>query len=249
MSGAGVQLDFYTAPAAHAPASIEGSTDSVLSAAACLVELRGHVDKWDGVSFFRTQLASSGPPQLPTLYFSRCGGGGADDNKKFVVACFSAHPLVPALRELTPAPVMSILEASLLMASSLGSRVGILTTSPRWEPLLEQGIAGMGLEKKNLAGVVSSGLSVLDLEELPRSSVIKVLCTAAADVLQDGRGADVIVLGCAGMAGLEAAIAEACQPGMVVLDPVQCGVQMCLALMRMGARTSKIGIYASVRGR
>lgn len=45
-----VELDFYTAPAAHAPASIEGSTDSVISAAACLAELRGHVDKWDGVS-------------------------------------------------------------------------------------------------------------------------------------------------------------------------------------------------------
>jgi len=45
-----VELDFYTAPAATAPASIEGSTDSVISAAACLHELRAHVDKWDGVS-------------------------------------------------------------------------------------------------------------------------------------------------------------------------------------------------------
>jgi Asp/Glu/hydantoin racemase len=45
-----IELDFYTAPAATAPASIEGTTDSVISAAACLHELRPHVDKWDGVS-------------------------------------------------------------------------------------------------------------------------------------------------------------------------------------------------------
>lgn len=141
---------------------------------------------------------------------------------------------------------MSVLEASLLLASSLGSRVGILTTSPRWEPLLEQDIAALGLTKKNQAGVVSSGLSALDLEELPRSSVIKVLCTAAADVLQDRRGADVIIQGCGGMLGLEVAIADACQPGLVVLDPMRCGLELCLALIRLGARTSKVGIYAPV---
>ncbi|CAK9784649.1 hypothetical protein CC85DRAFT_282922 [Cutaneotrichosporon oleaginosum] len=207
---ADVELDFYTAPAAHAPASIESATDEIVSAAACLSELRAHVDKWDG----------------------------------FVVACFSAHPLVPALRELSAAPAVGILEASLLMGSTLGGRVGILTTSPRWEPLLEGEIAALGLAGKNAAGVVSSGLAVLDLEELPRASVIKVLCTAAADVLQDRRGADVIVLGCAGMAGLEDAVGEACQPGLVVLDPVRCGLEMCLGLIRMGARTSKVGLYA-----
>lgn len=110
--------------------------------------------------------------------------------------------------------------------------------------MLEHDVAALGLTKKNAAGIVSSGLSVLDLEELPRSSVIKVLCTAAADVLQDRRAADVIVLGCAGMVGLEQAIAEACHPGMVVLDPVRCGLELCLSLMRMKAKTSKVGIYA-----
>lgn len=44
-----VQLDFYTAPTDTAPASIEGTYDSVVSAAACLKELRTEVGKWDGV--------------------------------------------------------------------------------------------------------------------------------------------------------------------------------------------------------
>ncbi|GMK54166.1 hypothetical protein CspeluHIS016_0107520 [Cutaneotrichosporon spelunceum] len=205
---ADVELDFYTAPAAHAPASIEGMTDEIHSASACICELRAHVDKWDG----------------------------------FVVACFADHPLVHALRELSNAPVVGILEAALLMGASLGTRVGILTTSPRWEPLLERDVASLGLSKLNAAGIVSSGLGRLDLEELPRASVIKVLCTAA-DVLQDRRRADVIIIGCVGLQGLEEAVGEVCQPGMVVLEPVRCGLELCLGLMRMGARTSKLGMY------
>lgn len=139
---------------------------------------------------------------------------------------------------------MSILESPLLFASTLGSRVGILTTSPRWEPLLTHDISALHLSAQNAAGVVSSGLSVLDLEDLPREQVMDRLCEVARVELQDRRGADVIVLGCAGMVGLERAVREACQPGMVVLDPVRCALEMCLSLLRMGGKTSKLGIYA-----
>jgi len=163
---------------------------------------------------------------------------------QFVVACFSAHPLTAALRELTDAPVMSILESPLLYASTLGSRVGILTTSPRWEPLLMHDIASLHLTAQNAAGVASSGLSVLDLEDLPREKVIMRLCEVAVEELQERRGADVIVLGCAGMVGLQGAIRAACAPGMVVLDPVRCALEMCVSLVRMGGKTSKLGIYA-----
>jgi allantoin racemase len=160
------------------------------------------------------------------------------------VACFSAHPLTPALRELTDGPVMSILEAPLLYAQTLGSRVGILTTSPRWEPLLTHDVAALHLSAQNAAGVVSSGLSVLDLEDLPRDKVVQRLCDVAREELQDRRGADVIVLGCAGMVGLDVAVRDACQRGMVVLDPVRCALEMCISLIRMDIKTSKIGIYA-----
>lgn len=162
-----------------------------------------------------------------------------------MVACFSAHPLTNALRELTSAPVMSILEAPLLYASTLGSRVGILTTSPRWEPLLNHDVASLHLTGQNAAGVVSSGLKVLDLESLPREQVMRRLCDKAREELQDRRQADVIVLGCAGMVGLDTAIREACRPGMVVLDPVRCALEMCVSLIRIGGKTSKIGIYAT----
>lgn len=47
--GTTCELDFYTAPS-HAPASIEGSYDGVVTAAAVLAELEGKLDQWDGVS-------------------------------------------------------------------------------------------------------------------------------------------------------------------------------------------------------
>ena len=166
------------------------------------------------------------------------------DKRQFVVACFSAHPLVPALRELTSSPVHGILEAPLLFASTLGSAIGILTTSPRWVPLLKHDVHSLNLSSLNSCGVVSSGLSVLDLEHLPRDQVVGRLSEVAKHELDEKRGCDVIILGCAGMVGLEQVIKEACTPGMTVLDPVRCAVELCAGAIRMGARTSKAGIYA-----
>ncbi|WVW86170.1 hypothetical protein I302_108211 [Kwoniella bestiolae CBS 10118] len=162
----------------------------------------------------------------------------------FVVACFSNHPLTEALRELTSSPVTSILSAPLLLASNLGSRVGILTTSPRWVPLLTHDIHALHLSPLCAAGVVSSGLSVLDLEHLPRERVMQTLTKMAKDELEVSRQADVIVLGCGGMVGLDREIKAVCREGMVVIDPVVAGVEVCGSLVRMRLQTGKLGIYA-----
>lgn len=44
-------LDFFTAPAETAPLSIEGVHDSIVTAAACIHELRDKHTQWDGASF------------------------------------------------------------------------------------------------------------------------------------------------------------------------------------------------------
>lgn len=165
---------------------------------------------------------------------------------QFVVACFSAHPLTAALRELTCAPVVGCLEAPLLLGSTLGSKLGILTTFPRWEAMVEQDVQTLRLGALNSAGVASGGLTLHEAEELSPSSIGKVLCAVASDVLQDRRGADVIVLGCMGEVGLETAVRNACRPGTVVLDPFACSLEMCLSLVRVGGCTSKAGLYAPV---
>jgi len=44
------ELDFFTAPTSVSPLSIEGSFDSLISATACLSQLKGQLPRWDGVS-------------------------------------------------------------------------------------------------------------------------------------------------------------------------------------------------------
>lgn len=211
------ELDYFTASPASAPLSIEGMYDSVVSAAACLVELEPCLEEYDGVCIYCLT--------------------------QFVVACFSAHPLCHVLREKTTAPVMSILSAPLLLASTLGGKISILTTSPRWVPLLEHDVQSLGLSSL-CHRIASSGLRVLELESLPRKQVLQTLGRIAREDLVEREGSDVIVLGCAGMAGLEEAVREQCGPGVVVLDPVRCGVEMCVAAWRLGASTAKAGLYA-----
>lgn len=164
---------------------------------------------------------------------------------QFVVACFSAHPLVPILREVCSSPVVSILEAPLLLASNLGGRVGIITTSRRWEFLLARDVAAVGLASLNAAGVVSSGMLTSELHDLPLAQVRQTLGQVALDRLVNQRQADVIILGCAGMAGLEDAIQDACQ-GVTVLDPVKCGLEIAIGLVNIKAKTSKTGIYMTI---
>ena len=53
-----VALEFYTAPSETAPASIEGTHDSVVSCAAVLKDLEGRWSEWDGVSLqFQANVA------------------------------------------------------------------------------------------------------------------------------------------------------------------------------------------------
>ncbi|WOO82864.1 putative protein [Vanrija pseudolonga] len=206
----GYEATFYTAPAS-APASIESMGDGIVTAAACMEELRPDLAHYHG----------------------------------FVVACFSNHPLTHALREEVSYPVVSILEAPLLMGAQLGAHVGILTTSPRWESLLAHDVATLGLSGKNTAGVVSSGFSVLDLEQKSPTEVGDRLVQIALDEFYTKRKTDVLVLGCAGMVGFVDQLRDKVPAGeMVVLEPVRCAFEMCVALVRSRARTSKGGVYA-----
>ena len=110
-----VRLDFYTAPPA-APASIDGVHDGIVSTALILQDL--------GLSAREEGLRNA--------FISQTYGA-------VIVACFSAHPLVPALQECLPSyprkpPVIGIFEASIYTALHLGSTFGIATTGHRRFP-------------------------------------------------------------------------------------------------------------------
>lgn len=157
----------------------------------------------------------------------------------FVVACYGHHPLIGALREALSQPVVGIMEASILQALPLGDRFSIVTTSPRWQPLLEEGVRVLGVEAR-CASVRTTGLAVLDLAALPPEQVRARLREAArAAVAEDG--AEVICLGCAGLAGLEADVAKAA--GVPVIDGVRAGVAIVRGLVESGLTTSKRRLY------
>ena len=162
----------------------------------------------------------------------------------FVIACFSAHPAVIAGKEAISKPVIGIFESSCLLACLLGSKFSIVTTSARWEPLLEEGVQQIGLTSR-CAGVLSSGLSVLDLEEKSPQEVEEMLLLAGEKAV--ARGAEVICLGCAGMAGLAEKLEAKLH--LPVVDPIAATVKLAEALIYQSLSTSKIGAYREVEPR
>jgi allantoin racemase len=166
----------------------------------------------------------------------------ADEVDAFVFACFSAHGAINAARELTRKPALGIAEGAMATASLVGHRFSIVTTSPRWKPLLEDAVRAYGYETR-CASVRSSGLAVLDLEALPREQVIERLVAEARRAVEDD-GAEAIVLGCAGMADLEARLREALD--VPIVESVAAGVSLACSLVRLGLGTSKVGAYQPV---
>ncbi|KAI9822609.1 MAG: hypothetical protein M1827_000328 [Pycnora praestabilis] len=161
----------------------------------------------------------------------------------FLVACFSDHPLIKALREEVQGPVIGIMEASLYAARMLGGRFGIVTTSARSQIMMDDAIRNYGLEGVS-AGPLSTGLGVLELETKPRDEVLDRV-QRTAELLVELKGADCIALGCAGMTDMKERCENTLPYGVEVLDGVRLGVQFLIGLVREGLETAKSGIYKS----
>jgi allantoin racemase len=146
------------------------------------------------------------------------------------------------LQELLDVPVVDITEAAASVAMFLGHAYSIVTTLDRTLPLIEDRLKLAGLDDR-CASVRASGLSVLELEEDPAAAVKAIVEQAELAVLEDK--AEVIVLGCGGMAGLDKQIKERC--GVPVVDGVSAAVAVAESLVRLGLSTSKVRTYASPR--
>jgi allantoin racemase len=163
-----------------------------------------------------------------------------DDCDAFVIACYSDHPTVYALREITDKPVLGIAEASMLTACLLGRKFSVVTTNREWEPLLEDAVQHYGLAER-CASVRSTGMAVLALETAP-PDVTEGMIIAAARAAVEQDGAEVICLGCAGMAGLDKKVAAAV--GVPVVDGTVSALKLLEGIVAAGLRTSKRLAYA-----
>src|SRR6201985_1200708 len=110
------------------------------------------------------------------------------------------------LQELCDVPVVDITEAAGHVASMLGHKYSVVTTLDRTVPLIEDRLKLAGLDAR-CASVRSSGMSVLELEERPEDAVKAIVAEAELAVTEDG--AEVICLGCGGMAGVDEAVGTA----------------------------------------
>lgn len=146
------------------------------------------------------------------------------------------------LQELLDVPVVDITEAAASTAMFLGHKYSVVTTLDRTVPLIEDRLKLAGLDAR-CASVRASGLAVLELEEDPDRAVAAIIDQAERAVKDDK--AEVIVLGCGGMAGLDEQIRT--KLGVPVVDGVASAVTIAEALVRLGLSTSKVRTYATPR--
>jgi Asp/Glu/hydantoin racemase len=166
----------------------------------------------------------------------------------FLVACYSKHPLIEALREEVFAPVIGIMEASLYASRVIGGRFGIVATNVRSKLTQGEAVRAYGLEAFYV-GSEATELGVLELGSQPRAMVLERVADATRRLLE--KGADCICLGCAGMTDMKEMVVEtvALRDGVNVIDGVVVGVEMLIAFVRAELWTSKEGIYRSAETR
>ncbi|MDJ0629325.1 MAG: aspartate/glutamate racemase family protein [Rhodobacter sp.] len=132
----------------------------------------------------------------------------------YVIACFG-DPGLHALRDQTGLPVVGIQEAAVAAALQLGQRFGIVSILPASIPRHMRSLGAMGVLNR-LAGDRALGLGVAQLSD---ARTTKQAMIDTGKVLRELDGADVLIMGCAGMAAYRAALEDA--TGLPVVDPCQ----------------------------
>ena len=156
------------------------------------------------------------------------------DAAGYVIACFG-DPGLHALRDQTELPVVGIQQAAVMTALTVGQRFGVIAILPNSIPRHMRAFGAMGVLER-LAGDRALGLTVADLadERLSSEAMIATGCK-----LRDEDGADVLIMGCAGMARYRAALEKA--TGLPVVEPCQAAVSMALGhiALNLGHKTEE----------
>jgi allantoin racemase len=160
----------------------------------------------------------------------------APDADAGIIACFDDTGL-DAARSAARFPVVGICEAALVTAGQIAKRIAVVTTLPRSVVPLEELVRRYGFAER--AVVTACDVAVLDLEK-PGSGAEDKLKAEIARALD--RGAEAIVLGCAGMADLARKLSQ--EFGVPVVDGVAAAVKQAEALAALKLTTSRRGAYA-----
>ncbi len=138
----------------------------------------------------------------------------------FVIACYS-DPGLDACRSVAAAPVFGIQESGILAAMARGDLFGVIAISERSVARHRRTMRRMGVLDR-LAGERALDMSV---DDTARGAGTFDRLVEVGTALK-GDGADVLILGCAGMARHRARLASALD--LPVIDPTQAAVAMAL---------------------
>jgi len=150
----------------------------------------------------------------------------------FIIACH-CDPNIDAIKEISSKPVIGIGEASMKIASMLGHSFSVISASRHSVPNKEALIRKYHLQDKCVS--VKS-----PKEEKFDGNKNDLYLELAEEAIIDDM-AEVIVLGCAGMAGLDKKIQN--KLGVPTLDGVICALIIASGLVKYGVSTSKIRRY------
>ncbi len=155
-----------------------------------------------------------------------------------VIACF-ADPGLDAAREVVSIPVVGVEESALHVAAMLGHRFTVLTARAQRVPAQVEHVHRLALANR-LASVRPLDMGVLEMDAEPARAKARILEVGRLAVEQDG--AEVLVLGCAGLAGYGAELTDSL--GVTVVDPSPVALKMAELLVELRLTHSKRGLHA-----
>jgi allantoin racemase len=144
----------------------------------------------------------------------------------FVIACYS-DPGLHSVREVTKKPVLGISECGILTALTLGHRFGVIAILQKSIPRHLRYMGALGVTDR-LAAELPVGIPVVELSDEKKTFGRMV---EVGKTLRDQHGADVAVMGCAGMARYRKPLQD--EIGVPVVEPTQAAVGMAIARVRL----------------
>mgnify|MGYP001801483587 CR=1 FL=1 len=135
-----------------------------------------------------------------------------------VVACFS-DPGVEELKRVLPVPVIGIQDASVREAIALKKRFGIVAVV---EASVERHRLALARRGQDALWVGSRALN-LDVRTIAEEEHAQARILEVGHALKHRDGAEVLILGCAGMSQHAAALEDAV--GLPVIEPCQAGLR------------------------
>lgn len=147
-----------------------------------------------------------------------------------LLGCFG-DPGLSAIRRAAACPVVTLAEGACALAAALARRFSVVTAGAGWTPILHELFEALGYGMR-IASIRALPMEGADVAAAPDAALAPLAEMVAACVRNDG--ADAVILGGAGLAGMARRLAVTCP--VPLIDSVAAGLCYAQALARMNLR-------------